>query len=74
MKTGHPLVSVIVPCYYQARFLQEAVESVQAQTFSHWECIIINDGSNDNTAEVATSTFIRGLPAYHSRSQPSGQE
>jgi glycosyltransferase involved in cell wall biosynthesis len=58
MKTGHPLVSVIVPCYNQARFLRAAVDSLQAQTFSHWECIIINDGSNDNTDEMAKALSL----------------
>ena len=47
------LVSVIVPCYNYAHFLGEALDSVLAQTYPHWECIIINDGSPDNTEEVA---------------------
>jgi glycosyltransferase involved in cell wall biosynthesis len=48
-----PLVSVIVPCYNQGRFLAEALDSVQAQTHPHWECIIVNDGSTDETSSVA---------------------
>lgn len=47
-----PLVSVIIPCYNQGRFLHEAVNSVFNQTFQDWECIIVNDGSKDNTANV----------------------
>lgn len=47
------LVSVIVPCYNYAHYLGEALDSVLAQTYSNWECIIINDGSPDNTEEVA---------------------
>ena len=46
-------VSVIVPCYNQAQFLDEALQSVLDQTYANWECIIINDGSPDNTEEVA---------------------
>ncbi|MFD2828753.1 glycosyltransferase family 2 protein [Leeuwenhoekiella polynyae] len=47
------LISVIVPCYNQAEFLEECLTSVLNQTYSNWECIIINDGSADLTEEVA---------------------
>jgi glycosyltransferase involved in cell wall biosynthesis len=50
-----PTVSVIIPCYNQGRFLAEAVASVQAQTYPHWECLIINDGSTDETAKVGAA-------------------
>lgn len=49
-----PLVSIIIPCYNQAQYLPDALESVLAQTHRHWECIIVNDGSTDNTQEVAS--------------------
>lgn len=48
-----PLVSVIVPCYNQGQFLDEALNSVLYQTYTNWECIIINDGSEDNTEKIA---------------------
>jgi glycosyltransferase involved in cell wall biosynthesis len=48
-----PLVSVVIPCYNQARFLPEAVASVAAQSFADWEIIIVNDGSPDDTSAVA---------------------
>lgn len=46
-------VSIIIPCYKQAHFLDEALESVKMQTYTDWECIIVNDGSPDNTADIA---------------------
>jgi len=47
------LVSIIIPCYNQAQYLVEAAESVICQTYSNIEIIIVNDGSPDNTQEVA---------------------
>ena len=47
------LVSIIVPCYNQAQFLEEALQSVLSQTYTAWECIIVNDGSPDNTEDIA---------------------
>lgn len=47
------LVSIIVPCYNQAHFLNDSLQSVLNQSYPHWECIIVNDGSPDDTAEVA---------------------
>lgn len=50
---NNALVSVIVPCYKQAQYLSEALHSILEQTYQNWECIIVNDGSPDNTVEVA---------------------
>jgi glycosyltransferase involved in cell wall biosynthesis len=54
MNAPIPLISVIIPCYNQARFLGAAIESVLSQSWSHREIIVINDGSTDNTSEVAS--------------------
>jgi glycosyltransferase involved in cell wall biosynthesis len=48
-----PLVSVVIPCYDQARYLEESVASVVAQTYANWELLIVDDGSPDDTREVA---------------------
>ena len=48
-----PEISIIVPCHNQAQYLSETLESVLAQEYSYWECIIVNDGSTDNTEEIS---------------------
>jgi glycosyltransferase involved in cell wall biosynthesis len=47
------LVSLIIPCYNQAYYLSEAIESALAQSYPYFEIIVVDDGSLDNTAEVA---------------------
>ncbi len=61
-RTSEPaLVSIIIPCYNHANLLREAVESVVSQTYQNWECIIVNDGSTDDTSNF-TNYLIQLYP------------
>lgn len=48
-----PFFSIIIPCYNQDHFLPDCLESLLKQEFQDWEAIIVNDGSPDDTSEVA---------------------
>lgn len=47
------LVSVIMPVYNAADYLEEAIRSVMSQTYENWELLVINDNSTDNSLEIA---------------------
>ena len=53
MKKKTPLVSVYIVCHNYGRFLAQAIESVIHQSFEDWELLIFDDGSEDNSKEVA---------------------
>ena len=46
------LVSIIIPTHNRAHFLGQTLESVLAQTYKNWECIVVDDGSTDYTPEL----------------------
>lgn len=50
-----PRVSVIIPLYNKAPFVDKCLQTVASQTFTDYECIIVNDGSTDNSAELVES-------------------
>lgn len=51
--TETPLISVVVPAYNAEKYLRQTLESVRAQTLRDWECIVVDDGSSDESAQIA---------------------
>jgi GalNAc5-diNAcBac-PP-undecaprenol beta-1,3-glucosyltransferase len=49
---SEPNISIIIATYNRAHFILEMLKSVQKQSHTSWECLIIDDGGNDNTAET----------------------
>lgn len=52
VSTETPLVSIIIPTYNRAHLIGETLDSVLAQTYQNWECIVVDDGSNDDTDQI----------------------
>ena len=53
--SDQPLVSIIIPTHNRAHLIGETLDSICDQTYDNWECIIVDDGSSDNTDEVVDS-------------------
>ena len=53
IRTDLPLVSIVTPVYNGERYLEECIDSILAQTYTHWEYTIVNNRSSDKTAEIA---------------------
>ena len=66
-----PAVSVLIPCYSSERFIARTLESLQRQTFADWECIVVDDGSPDDSVHI-----VRSIAAFDARirvlQQPNG--
>lgn len=67
--TSHPLISVITPCFNAAPFLKEAMESVLSQTYVHFEWILVNDGSTDETEAIIQSCTDERIHYYKQENQ-----
>lgn len=74
-RTSRPCVSVVVPCYNHAAYLKITVDSIRSQTFADWECIIVDDGSTDDSRAVAldlAATDSRVRYVYQENKGPAG--
>lgn len=66
-----PIVSIIVPAYNQQDYISETLDSVLSQTYQNWECVIMNDGSTDDTPSIAESYSAKDR-RFKLYSQPNG--
>lgn len=63
------LISILIPCYNRAHLISETLESIQNQTYTHWECIVVDDGSTDKTIEVVQN-FVANDSRIHLFKRP----
>jgi teichuronic acid biosynthesis glycosyltransferase TuaG len=71
MQSG--LVSIIVPCYNAVRTIEATLQSLQAQSYSHWQAWVIDDASTDNTAALIKAASA-GDPRIRLLQQPHNQQ
>lgn len=57
--SASPIVSVVVPCYRHAQYLPETIQSLVSQEVTDWECLIIDDGSPDETPAVTRNLIAK---------------
>ncbi|MCO6496674.1 MAG: glycosyltransferase family 2 protein [Chitinophagaceae bacterium] len=72
MELTQPFFSVVITTYNRARLLVRALESLQKQTETDWEAIIIDDGSTDDTAEAVKPFLEKDLRFKYYKTGPSG--
>lgn len=66
------LVSIIIPVYNQEKYLAETLQSVIHQTYSNWECFLINDGSMDGSVAVINEYLAQDNRFYFINSENKG--
>ena len=54
-----PKISIIVPVYKAEKYLRRCLDSIVAQTFTDWECILIDDGSPDNSGKICDEYAVK---------------
>ena len=59
MNKLYPKVSIVIPVYNGSNYMREAIDSALNQTYQNIEVIVVNDGSSDNTEEIALSYVVR---------------
>lgn len=63
-----PLVSIIIPTKNRAHLISETLDSILAQTYTNWECIVVDDGSVDGTKELLQNYIVKDTRfQYHKR-------
>lgn len=62
---SNPLISVIIPTFNNKSFIIKCIDSVLSQTYKNIECVIVDDGSTDETRKILSSLVVEGKISYY---------
>ena len=62
-----PLISINMPVYNGAAFIKAAIDSIVQQTYSHWELIVVNDASTDDTVQIVNAFKDDRIKLIHNK-------
>ena len=71
MNISSTIIDIIIPTYHRYEILAEALKSVQAQTYAHWECWVAEDGNSEDT-RAAVAPFLNDMRFHHLTGEHSG--
>ncbi|OJX39532.1 MAG: hypothetical protein BGO78_13560 [Chloroflexi bacterium 44-23] len=67
--TDTPLISIMMPAYNAERYIRQAIQSIIDQTYTHWELILINDGSVDRTPDILSDIDDERIRIFNQSNQ-----
>jgi len=68
-KNDKILFSIIIPTYNRAHLISKSIKSVLNQTYSNWELILVDDGSEDNTEEIVNSFGDNRIKYFYKKNE-----
>ncbi|MBY5956611.1 glycosyltransferase family 2 protein [Membranicola marinus] len=71
---NEPIISIVIPSFNREDYIAETLDSVLQQTYPHWECIVVDDGSTDNTVKIIEEFVQKDsrFRLYHRNREPKG--
>lgn len=67
MNSTNPTISIIIPVYNTEKYLRRCLDSIVAQTYKDFECILVDDGSTDNSGKICDEYAVKDnrFKSYH---------
>jgi glycosyltransferase involved in cell wall biosynthesis len=70
-ENSNPLVSIVIPVYNKEQWITQTLKSVLEQSYSNWECVLVDDGSNDNSVAVIEKFIVENPANWKLLRQPN---